>query len=114
LKATDFFMLRNRTIEATVKAIYEAVYDSPTPMTRLEICRAIQRQKTPHLIHVIEEMVRKGWLLRTQDVFHNGVVVYLYTAAEIHKQPPPPARRDLHSDSPADSHPPTPAQVGSR
>jgi predicted transcriptional regulator len=107
-------MLRNRSIEATVKAIYEAVYDSPAPMTRLEICRAIQRQKTPHLIHVIEEMVRKGWMVRTQDVFHNGVVVYLYTAAEIHKQAQSPARRDLPTDSHADGHPSTPAQVGSR
>lgn len=75
-------MQRNRSIESTVLAIYEAVKTSPTPMSRLEICRAIERQKTPHLIHIIEEMARKGWLERRQEMFHNGVVVYLYAAIE--------------------------------
>jgi predicted transcriptional regulator len=79
-------MQRNRSVNSTVQAIYEAVKASPTPMTRLEICRAIERQKTPHLIQIIEEMVRKGWLTRTEDVFHNGVVVYLYSAAELYAE----------------------------
>jgi hypothetical protein len=74
-------MQRNRSVESTVLAIYEVVKASPAPMTRLEICRAIQRQKTPHLIDIIEEMTRKRWLIRTQDTFHNGVIVYLYSAA---------------------------------
>lgn len=71
---------RNRSISQTVEAIYEVVKHSPTPMTRLEIARAIGRHKTPHLIVVIEEMVQKGWLTRTSSTFHNGVVMYVYSA----------------------------------
>jgi hypothetical protein len=71
---------RNRTIVSTVETIYETVKNAHTPLTRLEIARAIQRRKTPHLINIIEEMVSKGWLARTQGMFHNGVVVYYYTA----------------------------------
>ncbi|MCU0499769.1 MAG: hypothetical protein MUF87_20650, partial [Anaerolineae bacterium] len=55
----------NRSIPQTVEAIYDVVKSSPTPMTRLEIARAIGRHKTPHLIVIIEEMVQKGWLKRT-------------------------------------------------
>ncbi|HEX2619935.1 MAG TPA: hypothetical protein VHL11_07305 [Phototrophicaceae bacterium] len=71
---------QNRSIEATVQAIYAAVKASPVPLTRLQIARAINRHKTPHLIQIIEEMVRQGWLERTHDLFHNGVIVYLYSA----------------------------------
>lgn len=74
---------QNRSVETTVQAIYEVVHASPIPLTRLEIARAIQRRKTPHLIVIIEEMVRKGWLIRTSSAYHNGVVVYLYSAADI-------------------------------
>ncbi len=77
---TPSTLRRNRTVEGTVLAIYETLRDSPTPLSRLEIARAIQRRKTPHLIQIIEEMVRKGWLTRTQTAYHNGVVVYLYAA----------------------------------
>jgi predicted transcriptional regulator len=67
----------------TVQTIYNVVHAAPTPLTRLEIARAIQRRKTPHLIAIIEEMVRKGWLIRTSSSYHNGVVVYLYSAADL-------------------------------
>ncbi len=73
---------RNRTLDETVYAIYEAVKQAPTPLSRLEICRAVGRKKTPHMITIIEEMVRKGWLRRVQSTFHNGAVLYLYAAAE--------------------------------
>ncbi|MBC8098127.1 MAG: hypothetical protein H7Y11_01675 [Armatimonadetes bacterium] len=73
---------RNRSPEATTIAIYDAVRAAPVPLTRLEIARAIQRRKTPHLIVLIESLVQQGWLHRTQSAYHNGVVVYLYSAVE--------------------------------
>lgn len=50
-------------------------------LTRLDIAKALDRAKTPHLIRTIEQMVIDGFLRRTDDVMPNGVVVYKYIAA---------------------------------
>lgn len=49
--------------------------------TRLEICRAIERKKTPHLIAQIECLVVLETLARTHIIRPGGVVEYRYVYA---------------------------------
>lgn len=50
-------------------------------LTRMDIAKALDRAKTPHLIKTIEQMVTDGFLRRTDDVMPNGVIVYKYITA---------------------------------
>jgi hypothetical protein len=49
-------------------------------LTRLEIAKALDRAKTPHLIALIESMVKEGYLSVRTDTMPNSVIVYKYIA----------------------------------
>lgn len=74
--------LDQRPRSETVRVICETIENSPEPLTRTQIARALSRAKTPYLIDVIESLVDSGVLLRTHYVRHNGVVCYLYQLRE--------------------------------
>lgn len=44
--------------------VYEAVISGGRPMTRLEICRAIGRHKSPHIIAMIDHLNATGYINR--------------------------------------------------
>lgn len=71
----------HRAHEETRRLILDALADAPAGLTRTQICAAIQRRKTPHLIEIIEALVHEGYLMRTIRVFGNGVEGYLYRLA---------------------------------
>lgn len=72
----------HRPREETRRLILEALTSRSGALTRTQIARAIQRQKTPHLIDMIEELVDEGVLVRRVKLFGNGVQGYLYSLAE--------------------------------
>lgn len=62
--------------------IFDVVAESPRPLTRTEIARAIRREKTPHLITMIEELVDEGVFQRWTKLYPNGVEGYVYALVE--------------------------------
>lgn len=67
-----------RPVEDTYELIWDHVVKSGGA-TRLEICRAIGRAKTPWLLGLIERMVESGWLTRQLESYRlNGAQVYVY------------------------------------
>lgn len=63
-----------------VNAIYGAVYCGGRPLSRLEICRAIGKKKSPHIINTIIRLRDEGWLVEHVTTAKNGVGVLVYTA----------------------------------
>lgn len=61
----------NYTKNELVTAIYWAVRNSEIPLTRLEICRAIGRHKSTHIVNTIKALAAEGWLAEEpgQDKF---------------------------------------------
>lgn len=72
---------QHRTQEETIRLILHVVSKSQQPMTRAAICEAIGRQKTPHLIALIDNLATAGYLERSVKTFHNGVQGYVYRIA---------------------------------
>jgi len=58
--------------------ILQALSDTTTGLTRTQIANALDREKTPHLINLIEELVDEGYLVRHVKIFGNGVQGYVY------------------------------------
>jgi putative NIF3 family GTP cyclohydrolase 1 type 2 len=71
----------HRALDETRRLIVDALADAAGGLTRTQICDAIQRRKTPHLIEIIEALVDEGYLIRTIKIFGNGVEGYLYRLA---------------------------------
>jgi len=69
---------QHRTQDETIRLILHVVGQSQQPMTRAAICEAIGRQKTPHLIALIDELTAAGYLERAVKTFHNRVQGYVY------------------------------------
>lgn len=61
-------------------AIYYAVKNSATPLSRLEISRAIGRRKTPHILVMIESLVEKGYFERMVHTNKLGRETFVYRA----------------------------------
>ena len=57
----------------------QAVTQANSGLTRTQIATALEREKTPHLIDLIEELVDEGYLVRHVKVFGNGVEGYIYS-----------------------------------
>lgn len=62
-------MTKLYTPQQLCDVIYQAVLCGGVPMSRLEICRAIHRHKSPHILAMIDQLVQGGWLV--QGVRHN-------------------------------------------
>jgi hypothetical protein len=77
-KKSGTVLQEKRAVGDTKRLIVDLVYDSPQPLTRLMICRLIERQKSPHLVALIEQLVSEGVIARGCSVSANGVPVYWY------------------------------------
>ena len=75
-----------------VNEICYAVIQSKQPMTRLDICRAIKRKKSPHILKMIDLMVKDHWLQIAIGKDRLGRTAYVYAIDRI---APPPYVDDL-------------------
>jgi hypothetical protein len=82
-KNLDTVLQEKRAVGDTRRLIVDLVYDSPKPLTRLQIARLIDRKKTPHLIGLIEQLVAEGAITRGCSVAPNGVLTYWYVGIEV-------------------------------
>lgn len=69
---------RKRTRRDTETAILDALYEAGRPLSRLDICRAVGRAKSPHLIAVIEALCTDGEIKRALAIGPNGKSTYVY------------------------------------
>jgi len=60
-------------------AIYSTVFRSKKPLTRKEICEAIGKHKSPHIIKMIEQLYHARWFERSHVLDHRGIAVYVYS-----------------------------------
>lgn len=67
-----------RAVGDTMQLIIEKVKASPKPMTRLEIARALERSKTPHLVALIIELADSGQIIEHVRHRANGMLEYSY------------------------------------
>lgn len=71
----------NYTRQELCNEVYKAVMNAPQPLTRLEICRAIGRQKSAHIIDMIENLSAGGWLQREDSHDKFGRPAFRYVLA---------------------------------
>ena len=66
------------TRQELCNAVYHAVLCSKSELSRLEIARTIGRAKSPHVIHMIEELRDGGWLIENvrKNKFGKDTLVY--------------------------------------
>lgn len=61
------------------REILQAVYDaSGVALTRAQIAKAVGRKKTPWLTNQIEELVKRGYLVREHGTWKNGCLMFWY------------------------------------
>jgi len=58
--------------------IMDVVERAGQPMTRLEIARALGKQKSPWLRDAIERLVNEGYLTRTEGRAPWGALMWVY------------------------------------
>lgn len=69
---------RNYSQQDLCNEVYKAVQNSTEPLTRLEICKAIGRKKSPHILAMIEHLVTTGFISKStiEDVQWGRAFVY--------------------------------------
>lgn len=67
-----------RDVGETRQMIVQIVKASPKPMTRLEIARALERSKTPHLVALIVELADNGQIFEHVRTLQNKMLEYTY------------------------------------
>jgi hypothetical protein len=77
-KKTETVLQQKRAVDETRRLIIDTIYDAHQPLTRLMICRLIERQKSPHLVALIEQLVIEGVIGRGCTIAANGVPTYWY------------------------------------
>lgn len=69
---------KHRPRLSTRTQIIEALNTHEEPLSRAEIAELLGREKTPHLIQLIEQLVEEGILKRGLKTYRNGVNGYVY------------------------------------
>lgn len=72
----------NYTQQELCDAVYKSVIDSSEPLTRLEICRAIDRKKSPHIVGMIRDLVSGGWLREIAGKDKHGRPAFKYAVGK--------------------------------
>jgi response regulator of citrate/malate metabolism len=62
----------------TIREILTALERADKPLTRLEVCRAIGRRKSPHLIAEVEHLASLGIVTRQIVTAVNGAPAFAY------------------------------------
>lgn len=68
-----------RSVGETMDMIVQTVKNSPHPMTRLQIARALGRSKSPHLVSLIVELAESGAIIQDVRVLKHGYLEYRYS-----------------------------------
>ena len=71
----------HRPRSETRQMMIDIVAQSEHPLTRTEIVNRLNRKKTPHLIHMMDDLADEGVFEREVKTFHNGVTGYKYSIA---------------------------------
>lgn len=61
--------------------IYDVVFAANGAIGRGEIAKLLQLKKTPWLTAAIEGLVTDGYLVKSQDAWRNGCLMYRYEVA---------------------------------
>lgn len=72
----------NYTQQELCNEVYKAVVEAREPLTRLEICRAIDRKKSPHIVNMIRELVAGDWLREIADKDKHGRPAFRYAVGK--------------------------------
>jgi len=72
----------HRDRDESLDLILMAIDNNPGGLTRTQIARALNRTKTPHLIELIESLVKEGYVQRQVKIFGNGVEGYIYRSTK--------------------------------
>lgn len=67
-----------RSVGETMEMIVDVVKNAPQPMTRLQIARALERSKSPHLVGLIVELAESGAIFEHVRALPNGYLEYRY------------------------------------
>ena len=67
-----------RPVGETRQMIVEIVQRAAAPMTRLQIAKALERSKTPHLVGIITELADGGRIVERVEQLANGMLEYRY------------------------------------
>jgi predicted transcriptional regulator len=68
----------NYTTQELCNEIYKAVLEAATPLTRLEICWAIGRKKSPHIVNMINSLTANGWFDAFESTDKHGRPAFRY------------------------------------
>lgn len=68
-------------------AIYSAVLKADKPISRLEICRTIERKKSAHIVRMIASLAAGGWLIETASIDKHRRNLFVYTVGQIASPP---------------------------
>lgn len=77
--------VKKYTHQELCNEIYKAVMEATEPLTRLEICHAIGRKKSPHILAMIEELAAGGWLIRQRVGEQGQLPIYGYSIGRVHE-----------------------------
>lgn len=72
---------KNYTQQELCNEVYAAVLNASEPLTRREICEAIGRKKSPHILAMIEGLVSTGYLTKGTTTNAQWGQGYVYSAA---------------------------------
>lgn len=67
------------TTQALCDAIYTIVFRAEKPLSRKDICEALGKHKSPHIVRMIEHLVETGYFKREMTVDHFKREVFLYS-----------------------------------
>jgi len=70
------------TPQELCNAIYGAVLNAGYPVSRLEICRTIERKKSPHILAMIDYLAENGFIKAELTLSRNGLEMFRYSVGE--------------------------------
>lgn len=76
-------MSRKYNKQELCNAVYSAVCRAGGGITRLEICEAIGRKKSPHIIAMIESLTVDGWLVRDVRINDKKAPEFVYSIGRV-------------------------------
>jgi hypothetical protein len=60
------------------REVLDIVWTSDRPLSRAEIANRLQLKKTTWLICIIEDLTKRGYLVRLDGTWRNGALMYFY------------------------------------
>lgn len=70
--------MKYKSQQERMAEIYNVIKDSTYPLTRREICEALNLKKSPHITKYLNFFVDKGIFIQDADTMPNGATVFTY------------------------------------